>query len=353
MSLEAVNMATFNLMEALGLTPASLCHAYQRGEWRVHQMDTHWKCQITLTTASSCRKTSLCPDYSSTMMVAPATKSQITVPIPAHLSTLGPRQWPTDFDFIDVVKGLEKYNRRLKEGYTQQKAFQDMFGIPYVWQTLSDKCQLLKGVRTDNELLYDTFYAMGHVNEARWPFFESKPEGKIVRGSKRLELLATRAMPDCESEEGHSDQAYNKSPMAKVDTTSKAAVKFQRLGLIHLQIYALNANPSSLKCSPWLDKFIKLYIWYRYGYAPDRLHVQEHGELLWAIHDMEADHYTQRGSELNWLTKLDKQWMGVAIIKLKLHCETLIAGAPITNQFIEVKDMIESGHEDIAASMPP
>jgi hypothetical protein len=309
MSFEAVKTANFNLMEVLGLAPASLCHAYQQGEWRVHQMDTRWKVQpnqrllyrafdttvasciglheeisqqpragssqalkrkgepvvsppkkrvahaivisddeselpsasTLLKTALSYRQTSLhvastpisastshllpvmCPGDPSTTKahkIAFATKSSDTTPI-RDVSVLGPQQWPTDFFFIDVVKGLEKFDRRLKEGYTQQTAFQDVFGIPCVRQTLSNKRHLLKKVRTNNELLYDTFLAMGHVEEARWPFFESKAEGKVVRGKNRLALLAARALPSCESEEDGSDQEANKSQKAEVDTTSK------------------------------------------------------------------------------------------------------------------------------------
>jgi hypothetical protein len=107
-----------------------------------------------------------------------------------------------------------------------------------------------------------------------------------------------------------------------------------------------------LKRSPRLKKLIELYTWYSHGYAPDHLRVQEHSNLLCAIHDMEVDYYTQKGYELNWPTKLDKQWMGGIIIKLKPHCEILMAGAPITDQFIEARDMIESGLEDAASSMP-
>jgi hypothetical protein len=109
---------------------------------------------------------------------------------PHHQTDLGPMQWPHDFLFIDIVKGLDAYDTKVKEGKDQQTTFREVFKVPCVRQTLANKWQLLDQTCQTQEEVYDMYMAKGHVEEARWVNFECHATGKPLQGKKHLELLA-------------------------------------------------------------------------------------------------------------------------------------------------------------------
>ncbi|KAF8531359.1 hypothetical protein JB92DRAFT_3105188 [Gautieria morchelliformis] len=97
-----------------------------------------------------------------------------------NTATLGVMQWPNDFFVLDVIQGLEAYDLNIKQGQQQQEAFKAAFGLPCVRQTLINKRRILEKACDYNEAIYDAYIAKGRVEEARWPYFEARVEGKPV-----------------------------------------------------------------------------------------------------------------------------------------------------------------------------
>jgi hypothetical protein len=71
---------------------------------------------------------------------------------------------------IDIIEGLEDYERRIKGDQSQPEAFLTVFGVPCVCETLRQKKTFLQNLQAyDNELL-NQFINLGRVHSARWAF---------------------------------------------------------------------------------------------------------------------------------------------------------------------------------------
>ena len=103
---------------------------------------------------------------------------------------LGLMKWPHEFYFVDIVNGLKSYDNKQKQGQRQQQAFQEVFSVQCVCQTLSNKCHLLKRICRDHVALFDLYMSKGHVEDARWAYFESHVQSKNVWGQGWLDILA-------------------------------------------------------------------------------------------------------------------------------------------------------------------
>lgn len=111
-------------------------------------------------------------------------------------ANFGRLKWPHEFFVIDIIEGLEDYERRIKGDQSQPEAFLTVFGVPCVRETLRQKKTFLQNIQAyDNELL-NQFINLGRVHSARWAFLESLVTGSQLRGKTRLELLAQWADSD-------------------------------------------------------------------------------------------------------------------------------------------------------------
>lgn len=108
---------------------------------------------------------------------------------------LGKLRWPHEFYFVDMVRGLRKYNRRLNKDQDKTAAFLATFDVLLVRETLRIKTKLLEMVEAENEELYDKFLQLGQVHEARWAYFERMAVGSKVQRKTRMACLAMLLPP--------------------------------------------------------------------------------------------------------------------------------------------------------------
>lgn len=98
-------------------------------------------------------------------------------------------RWPHKFFVVDIINGLKKLKSLTIGSQSQPAAFQAIFHVHCICETLCQKKKLLQRVHDENQELLDRFVVKGCVHAARWAYFESAATGSQVHGKKCLVML--------------------------------------------------------------------------------------------------------------------------------------------------------------------